>query len=36
MFELMKGVEGVKSDVKQYGSFIIPKLLVHNLRVVGQ
>ena len=36
IFELMKGVEGVKSDVKQYGSFIIPKLLVHNLRVVGQ
>ena len=36
IFEIMKGVEGVKSEIKQYGSFIIPKLLVHNLRVVGQ
>ncbi|WP_405292756.1 TldD/PmbA family protein [Methanobrevibacter sp.] len=36
IFELMKTVEGLNSEVKQYGSFIIPKLLVHNLRVVGQ
>lgn len=36
IFEIMKNVEGLKSDIKQYGSFIIPKLLVHNLRVVGQ
>ena len=36
VFEIMKNVEGLKSEVKQYGSFIIPKLLVHNLRVVGQ
>ena len=36
IFEIMKSVEGVESDIKQYGSFIIPKLLVHNLRVVGQ
>lgn len=36
IFEIMKSVEGLKSDAKQYGSFIIPKLLVHNLRVVGQ
>lgn len=36
IFEIMKTVEGLKSEVKQYGSFIIPKLLVHDLRVVGQ
>ena len=36
IFEIMKSVEGVKSEVKQYGPYIIPKLLVHNLRVVGQ
>lgn len=36
IFEIMKSVEGLKSEVKQYGSFIIPKLLVHGLRVVGQ
>ena len=36
IFELMKSIEGIKSEVKQYGSYIIPKLLVHNLRVVGQ
>ena len=36
IFEIMKDVEGLKSEIKQYGQFIIPKLLVHNLRVVGQ
>ena len=36
IFEIMKKVEGLKSEIKQYGSFIIPKLLVHDLRVVGQ
>lgn len=36
VFEIMKEIEGVKSEVKQYGHYIIPKLLVHNLRVVGQ
>lgn len=36
IFELMKSVEGLNSEVKQYGSFILPKLLVHDLRVVGQ
>ena len=36
VFEIMKNIEGLKSEIKQYGSFIIPKLLVHNLRVVGQ
>ena len=36
IFEIMKKVEGLNSEIKQYGSFIIPKLLVHDLRVVGQ
>jgi len=36
IFEIMKTVEGLKSEIKQYGPYIIPKLLVHNLRVVGQ
>ena len=36
IFEIMKDVEGLKSEIKQYESYIIPKLLVHNLRVVGQ
>jgi len=36
IFEIMKTVEGLNSEIKQYGSLIIPKLLVHNLRVVGQ
>lgn len=36
IFEIMKNVEGLNSEIKQYGSFIIPKLLVHDLRVVGK
>ena len=36
IFEIMKKVEGLKSEIKQYGQFIIPKLLVHDLRVDGQ
>ncbi|WP_458405178.1 TldD/PmbA family protein [Methanobrevibacter sp.] len=36
IFEIMKTVDGLNTEVKQYGSFIIPKLLVHDLRVVGQ
>ena len=36
VFEIMKKVEGLNSEIKQYGPFIIPKLLVHDLRVVGQ
>ena len=36
IFEIMKNVEGITSEIRQYGSFIIPKLLVHDLRVVGQ
>ena len=36
IFEIMKKVEGLNSEIKQYGPFIIPKLIVHDLRVVGQ
>jgi PmbA protein len=36
IFEIMKKVEGLNTEIKQYGSFILPKLLVHDLRVVGQ
>ena len=36
IFEIMETVEGLKSEIKQYGSYILPKLLVHDLRVVGQ
>ena len=36
IFEIMKKVEGINSEIKQYGPFIIPKILVHDLRVVGQ
>ena len=36
VFEIMKKVEGLNTETKQYGSFILPKLLVHDLRVVGQ
>lgn len=36
IFEIMKKVEGLNSEIKQYGLYIIPKLLVHDLRVVGQ
>jgi PmbA protein len=32
----MKKVEGLNSEIKQYGSFVMPKLLAHDLRVVGQ
>ena len=36
IFEIMKKVEGLNSEIKQYGPYLIPKLLVHDLRVVGQ
>ena len=36
VFEIMKKVEGINSEIKQLGQLIIPKLLVHDLRVVGQ
>lgn len=35
IFDIMKKCEALKSEVKQYGSFIIPKLLVHDLKVIG-
>lgn len=36
VFEIMEKVEGLNSEIKQYGPYILPKLLVHNLRIVGQ
>ena len=36
IFEIMKKIEGLNSEIKQRGNYIIPKLLVHDLRVVGQ
>ena len=36
IFEIMKSIEGVESEIRQYGSYVIPKLYAHNLRVVGQ
>ena len=36
IFEIMKTIEGIDSEIKQYGPYIIPKLLAHDLRVVGQ
>ena len=35
IYELMKNCEGVKSEIKQMGSFIIPKIMVHDLKVIG-
>ena len=35
IFELMKKCEGIKSEIRQKGSFIIPKILVHDLKVIG-
>ena len=35
IFELMKTCEGLKSEIKQKGSYIIPKILVHDLKVIG-
>jgi PmbA protein len=35
VYETLKNCEGIDSDIKQYGSFIIPKILLHNLRVIG-
>lgn len=36
IFELLKDCQRVESNIKQYGPFIIPKILVHGLRVIGQ
>ena len=35
IYELMKTCDGLKSEIKQKGSFVIPKLLVHDLKVIG-
>ena len=35
IYELMKKCDGLKSEIRQKGSFIIPKLLVHDLKVIG-
>jgi len=35
IYELMGSCEGVKSEIKQKGPFIIPKILVHDLKVIG-
>ncbi|MCR5026208.1 MAG: TldD/PmbA family protein [Methanobrevibacter sp.] len=35
IYDLMKKGDALKSEVKQKGSFIIPKLLVHDLKVIG-
>ena len=35
IYELMKKCDGLKSEIKQKGPFIIPKLLVHDLKVIG-
>lgn len=35
IYDLMKKCDALKSDIKQKGPFIIPKLLVHDLKVIG-
>ncbi len=35
IYELMKKCDGLKSEIKQKGSFIIPKIIVHDLKVIG-
>jgi PmbA protein len=35
IFESLKTAEAMKSPVRQYGPFVIPKILSHNMRVVG-
>lgn len=35
IYDLMKNCNGIKSEIKQKGSFIIPKILVHDLKVIG-
>ena len=35
IYELMKKCEGIKSEIKQKGAFIIPKIMVHDLKVIG-
>jgi PmbA protein len=35
IFDSLKSAEKIKSSVRQYGPFVIPKILAHDLRVVG-
>jgi PmbA protein len=35
IFQALSDCNGVKSELRQYGSFLIPKILFNNLRVVG-
>ena len=35
IFNALANCQGVKSEIRQYGSFIIPKILCKDLRVVG-
>lgn len=35
IYKILSNCEAVSSEVKQRGSFIIPKILVHDLRVIG-
>lgn len=35
IFELMKNVSGISGDIRQMGPFVIPRIGVTNLRVVG-
>lgn len=35
IYELMKKCDAVSSQIRQKGSFIIPKILVHDLKVIG-
>jgi PmbA protein len=35
IFESLKRSEAIDSEIKQFGPFITPKILVHDLRIVG-
>ncbi|MEA4956235.1 Metalloprotease TldD [bioreactor metagenome] len=35
IFQALSDCKGVKSEIKQYGPFLIPKIMFNNLRVVG-
>lgn len=35
IYELMRKCESIKSEIKQKGSFIIPKIMLHDLKVIG-
>ena len=35
IYELMKKCESIESEIKQKGPFIIPKIMLHDLKVIG-